>query len=78
MDKKLRYFLLWLEKNGYLKKPVNTRTTVDLFNIKYKNKIKNRDVGDYVKKDCPNCPTIHTVIKTTNGYKCPSCLVEFK
>ncbi len=33
---------------------------------------------DYVKKDCPKCKTIHTLIlKANNIVKCPSCLGEW-
>ena len=31
-----------------------------------------------IKKDCPNCPNIHTMfLKANNVVKCPSCLREY-
>lgn len=34
--------------------------------------------SQYVKKDCPYCSGIHTIIKMTKSrYKCPSCLNIF-
>ena len=75
-QKILRYFLLWLEKNNYLKKSLNTKIIVDEFNYQYRNKSKG--VGSYVRKKCPNCPNINVVVTIANGYKCPSCLLKFK
>lgn len=32
----------------------------------------------YIKLDCPNCPTYHTLMLKANDIcKCPSCLKEF-
>jgi len=75
-QKILKYFLLWLEKNDYLKKPLNTKTIVDEFNYQYRN--INTGVGSYVRKKCPNCSKIKVVRTTATGYQCPSCLLRFK